>query len=152
MTTVIHKKVVGSLLRITQHCNNCQHKRTWESQPYIGNIPAGNFLTSAAILFTGSLPSKALRIFTALNCATISLPTFFRHQSAYLQPTINFIWLRDQEKLLSTLKKNKVKLQVGGDGRADSPGHSAKYGTYSLIELSCNKIVDFQLVQVYQKL
>ena len=39
-------------------------------------------------------------------------------------------------------------MQVGGDGRADSPGHSAKYGTYSLIELSCNNIVDFELVQV----
>ena len=29
---------------------------------------------------------------------------------------------------------------LSGDGRADSPGYSAKYGTYSMIELSCNKI------------
>ena len=37
---------------------------------------------------------------------------------------------------------------LAGDGRADSPGHSAKYGSYTLIELS-NKVVDFQLVQVH---
>ena len=37
---------------------------------------------------------------------------------------------------------------VAGDGRLDSPGHSAKYGSYSLLELTCNKIVDFKLVQV----
>ena len=40
---------------------------------------------------------------------------------------------------------------VGGDGRCDSPGHCAKYGTYSLLELSCNRIIDFKLVQVYCK-
>ena len=39
-------------------------------------------------------------------------------------------------------------LKPSGDGREDSPGHSAKYGNYSLIELTCNKVVDFQLVQV----
>lgn len=32
--------------------------------------------------------------------------------------------------------------------RSDSPGHCAKYGTYSLIEERTNKIIDLQLVQV----
>ena len=50
--------------------------------------------------------------------------------------------------MIEEFKTEKKKLMVGGDGRADSPGYSAKYGTYSLLELSCNKIVDFQLVQV----
>ena len=148
MTTVIRKKVIGSLVCITQYCENCQHKHTWESQPYIRNVPAGNIMTSAAILYTGSLPSKALRIFKILNCASISLPTFFRHQSSYLLPAVSSVWIRHQERLLSKFKESKVNLQVGGDGRADSSGHCAKYGTYSLIELTCNKVVDFQLVQV----
>ena len=71
----------------------------------IGNIPAGNILTSAAILYTGSLPAKALRIFTFLNCPTISTPTFFCHQSSYLQPAINVVWLRHQSMLPSKFKK-----------------------------------------------
>lgn len=41
---------------------------------------------------------------------------------------------------------------VGGDGRCDSPGHSAKYGTYSLMDAEQNKILDSQLVQVCTKL
>ena len=146
--TTVQKKVVGTFLRITQFCKICNYTHTWDSQPYIGNIPAGNLLTSAAILYTGSFPSKAIRIFKTLNCATISLSTFFRHQSSYLQPTINSVWIRHQQKLLSTFKSNNAKLQVGGDGRADSPGHCAKYGAYSLIELTCNRVIDFQLVQV----
>ena len=140
MTTIIDNSVSGSFLCITQFCNTCMHKRMWQSQPHIGNIPAGNILTSAAILYTGSLPAKALRIFMFLNCPTISSSTFFRHQSSYLQPAINVVWLCHQSMLLSKFKESKVKLQVGGD--------SAKYGTYSLIQLSCNQIIDFQLVQV----
>ncbi|XP_064153703.1 uncharacterized protein LOC135233762 [Anguilla rostrata] len=31
--------------------------------------------------------------------------------------------------------------------RSDSPGHCAKYGTYSLIEDRINKVLDLQLVQ-----
>ena len=95
-----------------------------------------------------SLPSKALRIFQTLNCATISLSTFFRLQSSYLQSAISTVWIRHQQMLLSSFNPDNMKLQVGGDGRADSPGHSAKYGTYSLMELTCNRVIDFQLVQV----
>ena len=44
------------------------------------------------------------------------------------------------------------KLQsFSGDGRCDSPGHNAKYGTsYSVIEVTTEKIVDFSLVQVFE--
>ena len=47
-----------------------------------------------------------------------------------------------------SIKKQKRKLALSGDGRADSPGHSAKYGSYSVIDMSCSKVVDFKLVQV----
>lgn len=39
-------------------------------------------------------------------------------------------------------------LILGGDGRADSPGHSAKFGTYTTMELEANVVLDLQLVQV----
>ena len=50
--------------------------------------------------------------------------------------------------MLSSLRDRKKKLALTGDGRADSPGHSAKYGSYTVIEMSCNKVLDYQLVQV----
>ena len=50
---------------------------------------------------------------------------------------------------LMGLKSEKRSLVIAGDGRADSPGHSAKYGCYTLVELKCNKVIDFKLVQVY---
>ena len=104
---------------------------------------------SSAILFTGSLPSKALRLFQVLNCAAITRSSFFRHQSKYLQPVILTVWQNHQQKLINKffLVKNKA-LVVAGDGRSDSPSHAAKYGSYTLMELYCNQVVDFKLVQV----
>ena len=144
--TDIKKFVNGSFLRVTQRCVSCKRKRVWESQPFIGKMPAGNLLTSAAILFSGSFPTKALRMFSALNCPTVSSQTFFRHQSAYLFPAVNVNYERHQNSVLASLREKG--LVLAGDGRADSPGHSAKFGTYSVIDLTCNKVVDFKLVQV----
>ena len=39
-------------------------------------------------------------------------------------------------------------LSLGGDGRSDSPGHSAKYGAYTLMDLHHNMVLDVELVQV----
>ena len=144
----LKKKVVGSFVQIIQLCQACNSRRTWESQPFIGNVPAGNLRISAAILCSGSLPAKSLRIFEFLNCYSISKTTFFRHQQMYLHPAIHMVWKADQERSLSTFLETNSPLLLSGDGRSDSPGHSAKYGSYSFLELSTGKVVDFQLVQV----
>lgn len=39
-------------------------------------------------------------------------------------------------------------LVIGGDGRANSPGHCAKFGSYSTIDLEEGIVIDIQLVQV----
>ena len=65
-----------------------------------------------------------------------------------MQPTINLVWESQQRKLISELMEEKQGLILGGDGRADSPGHSAKYGSYSIIDLNKNKVVHLKLVQV----
>ncbi len=45
------------------------------------------------------------------------------------------------------LKGEKRSLVLGGDGRADSPGHCAKFGSYTMIELKKRIVLDIQLVQ-----
>ncbi|XP_064390936.1 uncharacterized protein LOC135338779 [Halichondria panicea] len=142
-SAVIKKVVFGSFLRIVQTCRHCRKKRVWDSQPYVCNIPLGNILMSAAILYSGAFPSKALHIFKILNVAAITRRTFFRHQNKYLQPAIDNVWKQNQKSLLMSLKKKGKPLVLAGDGRSDSPGHTAQYGSYSVL----NKIVDFKLVQ-----
>ena len=119
-----------------------------ESQPYIGSTPAGNVLISAAILYAGALPSKVLHVMDILKCSTISRMTFFRHQRIFLQPALHSVWTHYQDRLVSTMREQGDDLVLAGDGRADSPGHSAKYGSYTLVELTTNKVIDFKLIQV----
>ena len=49
---------------------------------------------------------------------------------------------------MGIVKAKGVPLNLGGDGHADSPGHSAKYGSYSVLDCHSNKLLDMQLVQV----
>ena len=44
--------------------------------------------------------------------------------------------------------KQSGSVDVCGDGRCDSPGHSAKYGTYTLMDEKTNLIIEFSVVQV----
>lgn len=39
-------------------------------------------------------------------------------------------------------------VRLSGDGRCESPGYNAKYCTYSLMDMSSNKIVTSNVVQV----
>ena len=39
-------------------------------------------------------------------------------------------------------------LALGGDARNDSPGHCAKYGSYTFLELKHDVVLDVQLLQV----
>lgn len=146
--TVVTKNIMGSFISISQKCSQCENQRTWNSQPFISNHPAGNILSAAAILYSGAFPTKVLRIFRILKCAMISSSTFFRYQKSYLQPAVSNTWEKYQRRLFAQLKEENRGLVVSGDGRADSPGHSAKFGTYSFIELVCNKVLDFKIVQV----
>lgn len=139
---------IGTFVGILQECIVCNYKRQWSSQPISRGTPLGNLLLSASILFAGALPTKTLRVFEVLNCASISLSTFYDHQNLYLQPTITNVWKRQQKQMIEVLQALGEPLSLGGDARNDSPGHSAKYGSYSFLELEHNVILDVQLLQV----
>lgn len=70
------------------------------------------------------------------------------HQSKYLHPAVEDTYRHQQSTLLNDIKAEGRELILGGDGRCDSPGHSAKYGSYTVMDVEKNKILDSQLVQV----
>lgn len=150
MPTTVDTNTVGTHLTVSQKCSSCKYHRTWSSQPNIGihRIPAGNLLLSAAILYAGASPGQTLRVLNFLSVASISPRTFFRHQKQFLLPTITTVWQSEQSRLLEIAKKKGTPLVLGGDGRADSPGHCAKFGSYSMLDLGQGKVIDVQLVQV----
>ena len=140
----------GTFIAVKQHCSHCEHQKLWASQPYIKDTPAGNILLSAAILFSGATPAKILRVLNHMKVACFTDRTFYYHQKRYLEPAVISVWKAKQSTLLAQCLSTGDPLIIGGDGRADSPGHSAKYGSYGIIDLVTNKVIHLQLVQVYQ--
>ena len=144
-------KQIGTFIRVRQHCSHCGHEWTWNSQPFIKDIPAGNILLSAAILFSGCTPGKVLHFLNCLQVACITDRTFYLHQTQYLEPAVLSVWQDNQHQLLSAILKQGSPIIIGGDGRADSPGHSAKFGSYGILDLHTNKVLHIELVQVLNK-
>ena len=69
------------------------------------------------------------------------------HQRLYLWPAIERVWSGQQAALIDQVR-NGGEVVLGGDGRCDSPGHSSKYCSYTLMDLERNQILEMALVQV----
>ncbi|XP_063066590.1 uncharacterized protein LOC134458292 [Engraulis encrasicolus] len=135
----------GTFLSIDQICHHCEFFRQWKSQPLIKSTPVGNIQLSAAVYFSGSSFYQVQKMFQAMRLQNISYSAFRRHANRFLEPAVIHSWHQLQDTEVESVRHKKVKL--GGDMRADSPGHCAKYGTYSLMNLETNSIIDLQLVQ-----
>jgi len=140
--------VVGTLVAVTRQCSRCVFSNKWYSQPMINDIPAGNLHLSAAVYYSGASFAKIHRVFAALRLESINSSTFYRHVQQLLQPTILSVWNDHQQQLLDALVQRPGDIVLGGDMRADSPGHCAKYGSYTVMELSSNRLVYISLIQV----
>ena len=78
---------------------------------------------------------------------TLSCSTFHRLQAAYLIPAVQVNWHLQQQELIEE-RRGTGSISVGGDARCCSPGHTAKYGSYTLMDLEANKVLSVELVQV----
>ena len=73
------------------------------------------------------------------------------HQSYYLYQSIAHVWFNYQQDYLNDIKQEDRSIVLGGDGRSDTPGHSAKFGSYTAIDLEEGSVVDIQLAQICLK-
>ncbi|XP_052464668.1 uncharacterized protein LOC128021464 isoform X1 [Carassius gibelio] len=142
----IRSQRIGTFLRVEQLCHHCQFSRKWNSQPILGSTPAGNLHLSAAVYLSGASFFTIEKIFAAMKLHLFKYDTFRRHARMCIEPAIVYKWRNWQDEMLQLLAQRE-KVIVGGDMRADSPGHSAKYGSYTMMDLETNTVVDVQLVQ-----
>ena len=103
---------------------------------------------SSAILFGGGSPRNYLKIMKHMDVPAVGYSTYMKHQQKFLHTATEKVYREQQSELLGSIKAEGVKLILGADGRCDSPGHSAKYGSYTLFDIKRKKILDTELVQV----
>jgi hypothetical protein len=67
-----------------------------------------------------------------------SRSTFYRVQRDYVNPMIWLAWTEMQSQLYE--KVRDVELKVSGDGQFDSPGYSASYCFYTVVDSATDKV------------
>ena len=140
--------VRGTMIGIKYTCqSNCSE--IWRSQPLIRGMPSGNLLTAGAILFSGGQYERMSDFARILYLNFITSTTFYDIQQTYLFPIISCEYKLQQTALLGALEGDKVFLCE--DGQCDSPGHNAKYLTYTLIDDDSGYIVSSDVVCVKEE-
>ncbi|XP_072010875.1 uncharacterized protein [Engystomops pustulosus] len=141
----VTKKFDGSYCLIRAKCSKGHAFNIMETQPKIGQYASGNLLLASAILFSGLNFQKIKEFLTLLGVVNISETTYYRYQSLFLFPAIDISWKKEQSQLFNNLQGKNV--CISGDGQCDSPGHSAKYCIYTLMDCVTENIVDFEVNQ-----
>ena len=125
---VLSTTTMGSMVVFIYSCIN-GHSFDWNSQPLINEMPAGNLIISSPILFSGNTFSSINSIASFSDIPITSKTKFYDIQKQYLWPTADRTWKNTCQKQIISELSNSERIDLCGDGRADSPGHNAKYGT-----------------------
>ncbi|XP_063051991.1 uncharacterized protein LOC134446516 [Engraulis encrasicolus] len=121
-------------------CPNGHRVWRWTSQPVLKfGMQAGDFLLSTNILLSGSNYTKVALMFKFMNMGMVNPTTFFTIQDTYCVDTIKDVWEEKRSEAINRLQGKDI--AVCGDGRNDSPGHSAQYCSYTTMELDSKEVI-----------
>ncbi|XP_044134814.1 uncharacterized protein LOC122927225 [Bufo gargarizans] len=138
------KQRQGSALIVRGSCRKGHQSLLWNTQPKIGRFWSGNVLLAASILCSGLNFQKVDELFNIFGLTTFSETTFYRYQTRFIFPAIDIAWQQQKTKFQEEM--HTFPMCLAGDGQCDSPGHSAKYCIYTVMELYSEKIIDFEVV------
>lgn len=121
------------------------HRCTWDSQPFIGNIPCANLQIPSAVFITGNSYAAFLDVCKVANIQALQERQYYNLQAAYMIPQVELAWQKHNDAVLAAIGDSA--LTVAGDARHDSPGHCATFGTYTLLDTSTNLILSQETVK-----
>lgn len=138
----------GSVLMLRWSCRN-KHYGIWKSSEVlkaVNNNPiyTNDVLIPSAVILSGNNYSKISLLFKALNVQIPSDTAFANTQKHYITPTIFDFWKQMTDKTRKVLGGREMCLL--GDGRNDSPGHSARYCCYVVMENQTKAVLDMKIV------
>ena len=107
-------------------------------------IYVSTVLLASSVLLYGNNFEKVSLLARNMNLKYVSSTTFSGIHSLYSLPRIRELWNKMKE-IIWKVFENDV-LVVCGEGRMNSPGFSAKYCVYTMMEHYLNVIVDLEVV------
>ena len=145
---VANVKSEGGVLIVAWSCSD-GHAGVWESSSVMSvkrgqKVYGATVLLAASVVVSGNNFDKLEMFMKFLNVGFLSESTFSRIQLTCVTPVVKEMWDKMKEEIWLVLKERD--LALAGDGRNDSPGHSAKYCVYTLMEQFLDIVVDLEVV------
>ena len=128
--------IQGSALVVELICEY-GHISLWRSQPRTSNYYEGNVVLAASILFSANTFSKIKKYFDLACIPFISHTSYCNLQKDYLFGVANEGWVNEEKQVVSKILQPHPCV-FSDDRRYHSPGHNAKYLTYTFLEHSIN--------------
>ena len=124
-----------------------KHRYSWHSQPNVNGRAAGNISIASSIILCGGTYERFSEMFKTATVSFFSHTTFYRIQKKLVIPAIHRLFTT-QRQLLFDDAKERGSINLLGDGRCDSPGYNAKYGTYTIMDSFTGMILDMHVSHV----
>eukprot|EP00112_Aurelia_sp_Birch-Aquarium-sp1_P013397 Seg2842.5 transcript_id=Seg2842.5/GoldUCD/mRNA.D3Y31 product="hypothetical protein" protein_id=Seg2842.5/GoldUCD/D3Y31 len=139
----------GSVLKLRWECA-LGHKGIWLSSEEVNvatssPVFVNDILFTACVVMSGNHYGKVSLLSTFLNLKIPSQSTFTRNQRLFIVPVILEAWTELKSNITDIVKAYKD-LCLIGNGRNDSPGFSARYCVYVLMEQLTGIILDIEIL------
>ncbi|XP_062600602.1 uncharacterized protein LOC134262243 [Saccostrea cucullata] len=136
----LEKAVVGSALYFKWNCSDGHQAQQWCSQPVLNRgMHLGDLTLSSSILLSGSNFQKVSMMAKFMKLPIVSKNSFYKMQRTYLIPAVDEFWTEHQETVFNQFQGRAI--TILGDGRMDSPGHTAQYCSYTFMEYDTKTIL-----------
>lgn len=142
-------KPIGTHVDLEWKCAS-GHYGKWESSEVLtknrhSKVFVNDSLIAIAIVLSGNNYAKFALLCKAMNLSIISKSNFCSFQTKCALPVVRDVWSKMRQIVLEILKGYKD-ICLCGDGRNDSPGHSARYCVYALMEHVTKVVVDLEVI------
>lgn len=142
-------KHIGARINLEWKCA-AGHCGKWESSEVLttnrhSKVFVNNSLLPIAIVLSGNNYAKFSLLCKVLNLSHVSKSNFCSFQTKCALPVVKDVWMKMRRIVLEILKGYKD-VCLCGDGRNDSPGHSARYCVFTLMEHVTNVVVDLEVI------
>ena len=82
-----------------------------------------------------------------MNIAICTRATLYNHQRLYVNQIIYNYWMRMQAGIVEKILRSGKPVNLTGDGQFDSPGFSARFLFYTMIDSTTKLVVDFYVAE-----
>ena len=146
-------RFTGAAVSVDYVCSFCtigSKPSTWHASPILRRKFVINVHISCSIMLAGLRFQSMTNFQNLMELPTLSRPSFSENVTTWLYPVIYRMYSERRDLILAGLKKRHadgLSVVLCGDAQFDSPGFSAKYCTYTIMDCKTNEVVDFSIVQ-----